>query len=99
MAKDFADRFPPSSTAAKLYEKTSAKGNSYMMGRSQRHARSDYQDAGYLRGRYRDLGAQIFSGARIEQPEADVCSSGPNSVNQSATGGFGSQGADDQIPL
>lgn len=33
MAEQFGDRFPPSITAARLYERTSAKGNVYMTGR------------------------------------------------------------------
>lgn len=33
MADKFSDRFPPSVTATKLYERTSAKGNPYLTGR------------------------------------------------------------------
>ena len=33
MADKFADRFPPSVVATKLYERTSAKGNPYLTGR------------------------------------------------------------------
>lgn len=33
MAEQSGDRYPPSITAARLYERTSAKGNTYMTGR------------------------------------------------------------------
>lgn len=99
MADDFAKRFPPSITAAKLYEKTSAKGNSYLTGRlgGMRVAIIKTPDTS-------DDGSPIWE-LRFSQAPASS-NPKPTSAEQpsdhpskSASGGFGSQAPDDQIPF
>jgi hypothetical protein len=106
MSDKFAERFPPSIVAAKLYERTSAKGNPYLTGRLGvlRVAllkTQDTDDEGHAIWEMRFSAAS----AQCTQPKAKVSSrepvpqtDGQHSQTRPPQSGF-NKSLDDEIPF